>query len=92
MACSLNKLEIVHSGAVIEDHRASRSPKVGNDDDFLKSVKLQKMRDTQCHYQGRVHGQSGNSALSTCYGLVSTIFFIYLEISRLKLGTIVSYF
>ncbi|KOX72278.1 A disintegrin and metalloproteinase with thrombospondin motifs 12 [Melipona quadrifasciata] len=66
-------VSLPQASAVTEDHRASRSPTVENDDEFLTGVKLQRMRDTQCHYQGRVHGQTGNSALSTCYGLAGYI-------------------
>lgn len=54
-------------GAVIEEHRSE------SNDNFLRDAKLKKMRDSQCHYLGRVHGHSGNSALSTCYGLVSQL-------------------
>ncbi|XP_012140615.2 A disintegrin and metalloproteinase with thrombospondin motifs 7 isoform X2 [Megachile rotundata] len=64
---------LVAPDAVIEEHRGSCNSKSGNNEDFLKNVKLQRMRDSQCHYQGRVRGQSENSALSTCYGLAGYI-------------------
>lgn len=62
-----------HTGAVIEEHRGSAES--GSNDNLLKDAKLKGMRDSQCHYLGRVHGHSGDSALSTCYGLVSPTFF-----------------
>ncbi|CAK9804397.1 A disintegrin and metalloproteinase with thrombospondin motifs 7 [Anthophora plagiata] len=64
---------LVAPGAVIEEHNVLRSSRDGKNEDFLKNIKLQRMRDSQCHYQGHVHGQSGNSALSTCYGLAGYI-------------------
>ncbi|XP_017767755.1 PREDICTED: A disintegrin and metalloproteinase with thrombospondin motifs 7-like [Eufriesea mexicana] len=64
---------LVAPGAVTEEHGVSRITKAGNNEDFLRNVKLRGIHDAQCHYQGRVHGQSGNSALSTCYGLAGYI-------------------
>ncbi|XP_061932561.1 A disintegrin and metalloproteinase with thrombospondin motifs 16-like [Apis cerana] len=64
---------LVAPGAVIEEHRGSAES--GSNDNLLKDAKLKGMRDSQCHYLGRVHGHSGDSALSTCYGLVSPTFF-----------------
>lgn len=55
-------------GAIIEEHRT------GNGDDkkrFLDDLRIRRMRDRQCHYQGRVRNHPDISALSTCYGLVS---------------------
>lgn len=52
-------------GAVIEEYRGSR--------DFLDNMKLKRVRDTQCHYRARVRNHSEDSALSTCYGLVSRL-------------------
>ncbi|XP_068987974.1 A disintegrin and metalloproteinase with thrombospondin motifs 7-like [Bombus flavifrons] len=63
----------IQNGAIVEEHEVSRTSKSGDNDDFLKNVKLRGIRDSQCHYQGRVLGQSGNSALSTCYGLAGYI-------------------
>ncbi|OAD60305.1 A disintegrin and metalloproteinase with thrombospondin motifs 18 [Eufriesea mexicana] len=68
-----------NSRAVTEEHGVSRITKAGNNEDFLRNVKLRGIHDAQCHYQGRVHGQSGNSALSTCYGLVSTPFLSVID-------------
>lgn len=64
------------TGAVIEEHRrpAGGGGVRNSDDNLLKDAKLREMRDSQCHYLGRVHGHSGDSALSTCYGLVSPTF------------------
>nr|XP_034196361.1 A disintegrin and metalloproteinase with thrombospondin motifs 7-like isoform X1 [Osmia lignaria] len=62
---------LVAPGAVIEEQRGSCNCK--NNEDFLKNIKLQRMCDAQCHYLGRVRGQSENSALSTCYGLAGYI-------------------
>nr|XP_033196400.1 A disintegrin and metalloproteinase with thrombospondin motifs 7-like [Bombus vancouverensis nearcticus] len=64
---------LVAPGAIVEEHEVSRTSNAGGNDDFLKNLKLRKIRDSQCHYQGRVLGQSGNSALSTCYGLAGYI-------------------
>ncbi|XP_043259690.1 A disintegrin and metalloproteinase with thrombospondin motifs 12-like [Colletes gigas] len=64
---------LVAPGAVIEEHTEPKSPTTEYNNDFLDNSKLQRMRDSQCHYQGRVHGQSENSALSTCYGLAGYI-------------------
>ncbi|KAF7381476.1 hypothetical protein HZH66_013870 [Vespula vulgaris] len=57
-------------GAIIEEHRT------GNGDDkkrFLDDLRIRRMRDRQCHYQGRVRNHPDISALSTCYGLVGYI-------------------
>ncbi|KAK2584349.1 hypothetical protein KPH14_006737 [Odynerus spinipes] len=55
--------------AVIEEHRSGK----GDGKDFLDNLKIRRMRDGLCHYQGRVRHQPGASALSTCYGLVGYI-------------------
>ncbi|XP_046836132.1 A disintegrin and metalloproteinase with thrombospondin motifs 18-like [Vespa crabro] len=57
-------------GAIIEEHRT------GNGEDkkrFLDELRIRRMRDRQCHYQGHVRNQPDISALSTCYGLVGYI-------------------
>lgn len=50
-------------GAIIEKHRSPRN--------FLSNIQLNRLRNTQCHYRARVRNESEDSALSTCYGLVS---------------------
>lgn len=54
---------LVGPGAIVEQHRGSQ--------DFLDNMQLKRLRDTQCHYHARVRDQLEESALSTCYGLVS---------------------
>lgn len=49
--------------AIVEERRESQ--------DFLHNMRLKRLRDTQCHYRAHVRNQLENSALSTCYGLVS---------------------
>lgn len=62
-------------GAVIERRWKSQ--------DFLNNVQLKRLRDTQCHYRARVRNQSEDSALSTCYGLVSWMFHHSIDRERL---------
>lgn len=50
-------------GAIVEKRQESR--------DFLNNMRLKRLRDTQCHYRARVRNELKDSALSTCYGLVS---------------------
>ncbi|KAL6256984.1 hypothetical protein P5V15_011920 [Pogonomyrmex californicus] len=50
-------------GAIVETHRGSH--------DFLNNMHLKRLRGMQCHYRARVRNQLDDSALSTCYGLVS---------------------
>lgn len=71
-----NECFVTFTGAVIEEHR--RSTESGSNDNFLRDAKLKGMHDAQCHYLGRVHGHSGDSALSTCYGLVSQLAQLFL--------------
>jgi hypothetical protein len=49
--------------AVVEERRGSR--------DFLNNLQLKRLRNTQCHYRASVRNHMEDSALSTCYGLVS---------------------
>ncbi|XP_026825509.1 A disintegrin and metalloproteinase with thrombospondin motifs 7 [Ooceraea biroi] len=57
--------QLIGPGAVVEERRDSQK--------FLDSMRLKRLHDMQCHYRARVRNQTGNSALSTCYGLVGYI-------------------
>lgn len=57
-------------GAVLEN-RVLKAGHPATEEEFLRNVKMRRLRDTECHYHGSVRDHNENSALSACYGLVS---------------------
>lgn len=66
---------LIGPGAVVEERTTPFKKSSRTAGDFIDDTRFRKLRDTQCHYLGRVRDQRDVTALSTCYGLVSIEFY-----------------
>lgn len=65
---------LLSPGAVLETRQSGG-------DTLIPSMDLRKVRDVQCHFNGRVRNHKGSRvALSTCYGLVCSHLITYMHV------------